>query len=72
MEQLLGKVKKENSNESDLCMRWGILKKGKIFENLGKNLQNFKIFWKRAGNCIRLSHADCSYLIDCKKRPKYA
>ena len=24
-----------------------MLKKGKIFENLGKNVQNFEIFWKR-------------------------
>ena len=29
-----------------------ILKKGKIFENLGKNVQNFKILWKRAGDCM--------------------
>ena len=26
-------------------------KKGKTFENLGKSVQNFKIFWKRAGDC---------------------
>ena len=32
-------------------------KKGKIFENLGKNLQNFKIFLKRVASCMRLSHA---------------
>ena len=25
-------------------------KKGKIFENLGKNIQNFKVYWKSAGN----------------------
>ena len=25
-------------------------KKGKIFENLGRNLQYLKIFWKRAGD----------------------
>ena len=30
-------------------------KKGKIFENLGKNVQNLKIFLKRAGDCARLS-----------------
>ena len=29
--------------------------KGKIFENLGKNVQNLKIFWKRAGDCMLLS-----------------
>ena len=29
-------------------------KKGKIFENLGKNMHNLKIFWKRAGDCVRL------------------
>ena len=34
-----------------------MFKKGKIFENLGKNKQNLKIFWKRAGECVRLSHA---------------
>ena len=28
-------------------------KKGKIFEKLGKNVQNLKIFWKRACNCVR-------------------
>ena len=28
-------------------------KKGKIFEKLGKNVQNLKILWKRAGNCVR-------------------
>ena len=31
-------------------------KKGKIFENLGKNVQNLKIFWKRAGDCMQLLH----------------
>ena len=30
-----------------------ILEKGKIFENLGKNVQNFKIFWKSGGDCVR-------------------
>ena len=29
-----------------------MFKKGKIFENLGKNVQNLKIFWKRAGAII--------------------
>ena len=32
-------------------------KKGKIFENLGKNVQNLKILWKRAGDCVQLSNA---------------
>ena len=32
-------------------------KNGKIFENLGKNLQDLKTFWKRAASCVRLSHA---------------
>ena len=27
-----------------------MLKKGKIFENLGKNAQNLKTFWKRVGD----------------------
>ena len=27
-------------------------KKGKIFENFDKNVQNLKIFWKRAGDCV--------------------
>ena len=32
-------------------------KKGKIFENiLGKNVQNLKIFLKRARDCVQLSH----------------
>ena len=32
-------------------------KKGKKVENLGKNDQNLKIFWKRAASCVRLLHA---------------
>ena len=32
-------------------------KKDKIFENLGKNVQNLKIFRKRAASCMQLSHA---------------
>ena len=32
-------------------------KKGKIFENLGKNVQNLKIFLKKTITCVRLSHA---------------
>ena len=31
-------------------------KKGKIFENLGKNVKNVTIFCKRAGDCMQL---DC-------------
>ena len=27
--------------------------KGKIFENLGKNVQNLQIFWGRAGDCTQ-------------------
>ena len=27
-----------------------MLKKGKIFGNSGKNVQNLKMFWKRAGD----------------------
>ena len=27
-----------------------MIKKGKIFENLVKNVQNLNIFWKRAGD----------------------
>ena len=34
-----------------------MLKKGEIFENMGKNWQNLKILWKRAGDCAQLSHA---------------
>ena len=37
-----------------------MLKKGKTFENLGKNQQNLGVLRKRAGDCVRLSHA-----IDC-------
>ena len=32
-------------------------KKSKIFENFGQNVQNLKIFWKRAGDCMWLLHA---------------
>ena len=31
-------------------------KKGKILENLDKNILNLKIFWKRAGSCIQRSN----------------
>ena len=34
-----------------------MLKKGNIFKNLGKNIQNLKIFWKKTGACVRLLHA---------------
>ena len=36
-----------------------MLKKGKIFEDLCKNVQNLKKKknWKRAGECMRLLHA---------------
>ena len=42
-----------------ICMRFFRkgAKKGKIFENLGKNVQNWKIFLKRAASCVRLSYA---------------
>ena len=32
-------------------------KKGKIFENFSENVENFKIFWKRALSSVRLLHA---------------
>ena len=32
-------------------------KKGKMFENLDKNIQNLKIFWKRAASYMHLLHA---------------
>ena len=38
-----------------------VQKKGKIFENLGKNLQNLKMFWKGAASCLPLSHVWNSY-----------
>ena len=31
-------------------------KKGKIFKNLGKYAQNFKIFWKSTASCKQLLH----------------
>ena len=31
-------------------------KKGKIFENLGKNVQNINISCKKAGDCVRVLH----------------
>ena len=40
--------------------------KGKIFKNLCKNVQNLKIFWKRAGDCLRLSHT-----VTARKGPSY-
>ena len=38
--------------------------KSKIFENQGKNVQNLKIVWKRAGDCMLLLDA-----INCKNKP---
>ena len=38
-------------------MRAIFQKKGKIFEDLGKNVQILKIIWKRAASCVRLWHA---------------
>ena len=29
------------------------MKKGKTFENLNENVQNLKIFWKKASDCMR-------------------
>ena len=29
-----------------------MLREGKVFENLGKDVQKLKIFWKRAGDCV--------------------
>ena len=45
--------------ESTACIWFfrKIAKKGKIFENLDKNLQNLKMFLKRAASCVRLSQA---------------
>ena len=34
-----------------------MLKRDKIFENLAKNEQYLKIFWKRACDCLRLLQA---------------
>ena len=33
-----------------------MLKKSKIFKNLGKNLQYLNIFWKKEGDCMRWLH----------------
>ena len=40
-------------------------KKGKIFENLGKNARNLKIFWKRAAPFVRLSHVWSNQNMPC-------
>ena len=40
------------------CYKWA--KKSKIFENLGKKC---RIFWKRAGDCVQLSH-----VMNCQNR----
>ena len=34
-------------------MRSIFQKTGKIFENIGKNVQNLKMFLKRTGDCVR-------------------
>ena len=36
-------------------------KKGQNIENLGKNVQNLKIFWERADDCVRKLHAKNCY-----------
>ena len=33
-----------------------VKKMGKIFKNMGKNIQNLKIILKKARECMRLSH----------------
>ena len=33
-----------------------MFKRAKIWK-LGKNVQDLKIFWKKAGDCVRLLHA---------------
>ena len=35
-----------------------MFKKGKIFENLGKTVQNLKIFGKRAGDCVIIAFSE--------------
>ena len=40
-------------------------KKGQNIENLGKNVQNLKIFSERAGDCVRLLHAKDCYNSPC-------
>ena len=32
-------------------------KRAKYLKNLGKTVQNFKIFFKKTASCVRLSHA---------------
>ena len=36
--------------------------KGKIFENLGKNVQNMKNIWKRTGDCVQF--ITCNKLLE--------
>ena len=43
-----------------------IFRKGKVFKNLGKIVQNLKVFWKRAGDCMQLLEA-----MNCYNRPCY-
>ena len=40
------------------------VKKGKIFENLGKNVQNLKIFQQSVGDCMRFAIIACNKLLD--------
>ena len=44
-----------HKNDKEKCLKRA--KKGKIFENLRKNVQNLKIIWKKPGDCVWLSHA---------------
>ena len=36
------------------------LKKGEIFENLGKNVQNLKIFQQSVGDCMQFAIIACN------------
>ena len=41
-------------NEGHACdFSQKVQKKGKIFKDFGKNVQNLKIFWKRTASCVQ-------------------
>ena len=42
---------------------WNRAKNGKKIENLGKNAQYLKVFWKRVSDCVKILHA-----LNCWKR----
>ena len=55
----------ESKGMCGIFQKKGQKKKGEILENVGKNVQNMKIFWKKARDCVRLLNAINCYNRSC-------